>query len=224
MLKTQSEYARGITLKRIDLTGKRFGMLVVTGLVDCKSKKRLKWRCICDCGKSCSVLGESLRSGNTKSCGCRVRQVLLDANTKHGKANTKLYGVWCSMKSRCYNEKSSSYVNYGKRGITICDEWKNDFAAFYDWAVQNGYSDGLSIDRIDFDGNYEPKNCRWSDSKEQANNRRSSRLLSLNGQVHSVSEWSRITGIKTSTLYMRLNKYGWNVEKTLCTPVKLVSE
>jgi hypothetical protein len=144
-----------------------------------------------------------------------MRRILLESNIKHGKTNTKLYGVWSTMKSRCLNPNSASYKLYGKRGIKVCEEWANDFQAFYEWAVSTGYHEGLSIDRIDTNGNYEPSNCRWADAKMQASNRRSSHIVTLNGESHTIAEWSKITGIKSSTLYMRLNKYGYSVDDAL---------
>lgn len=201
-------------MKLIDLTGKRFGMLTVI----CRAADRngdAMWKCVCDCGRERIVLGESLRCGHTKSCGCQMRRILLESNIKHGKTNTKLYGVWSTMKSRCLNPNSASYKLYGKRGIKVCEEWANDFQAFYEWAVSTGYHEGLSIDRIDTNGNYEPSNCRWADAKMQANNRRNSHIVTLNGESHTIAEWSKITGIKSSTLYMRLNKYGYSVDDAL---------
>lgn len=201
-------------MKLIDLTGKRFGMLTVI----CRAADRngdAMWKCVCDCGRERIVLGESLRYGHTKSCGCQMRRILLESNIKHGKTNTKLYGVWSTMKSRCLNPNSASYKLYGKRGIKVCEEWANDFQAFYEWAVSTGYHEGLSIDRIDTNGNYEPSNCRWADAKMQANNRRNSHIVTLNGESHTIAEWSKITGIKSSTLYMRLNKYGYSVDDAL---------
>ena len=201
-------------MKLIDLTGKRFGMLTVICRAEDKNGD-VMWQCKCDCGCEKAVRGESLRYGTAKSCGCWIRKNLLEINTKHGKTDTKLYGVWSTMKTRCLNPNSVSYKLYGKRGIKVCEEWVNDFQAFYEWAVSTGYHEGLSIDRIDVNGDYEPNNCRWADAETQANNRRNSHIVTLNGESHTIAEWSKITGIKSSTLYMRLNKYGYSVEDAL---------
>ena len=138
----------------------------------------------------------------------------------HGMTKTRLFNIWMSMKQRCYNANKQHYDCYGGRGITVCDEWKHDFQAFHDWAMKNGYSDDLTIDRINHDGNYEPSNCRWSSLKKQANNKRNNCLVEYKGQVYTIAELSDIYGIKYSCLYNRLHK-GWDVEKALHTqPIK----
>ena len=119
------------------------------------------------------------------------------------------------MKARCYNPLSDNYNNYGSRGITVCDEWKNNFQNFYDWAVKNGYRDDLSIDRIDNDKGYFPENCRWETPKGQQRNKRNNRLLTRNGETHCLAEWAEITGINRSTISDRIDKMGWTVEKPL---------
>lgn len=134
--------------------------------------------------------------------------------------SSRLYFRWCHMKERCYSPSSRSYRHWGGRGITMCDEWKNDFLAFKEWALANGYKDGLSIDRINNDGNYEPSNCRWTTMKTQSNNRRGLHHITHNGETKTITEWSNITGIPVTTLYMRLKTYGWSVEKTLETNVQ----
>lgn len=138
---------------------------------------------------------------------------------KHGLRHTRLYGIWLQMKNRCNNEKTARYKDYGARGITVCDEWCNDFKAFYDWSMANGYSDDLTIDRINNDGNYEPSNCRWITIKQQSRNTRHNTLLTLNGEAHCLIEWSEITGITKSCIQDRL-RYGWSVERALTTPMR----
>ena len=131
----------------------------------------------------------------------------------HGLRNTRLYRIWLQMKNRCFNAKTPRYVDYGARGIIVCDEWKDDFKAFYDWSISHGYADDLTIDRIDNDGNYEPSNCRWVDNYTQANNSRHCHYVSYRGETHSIAEWSRILNIPRYLLNNRINKYGWSVEK-----------
>lgn len=136
-------------------------------------------------------------------------------NYKHGLKNTRLYRIWNGIKSRCFIPSHSKYEYYGGRGITVCPEWKDDFKAFYDWAMSNGYQDNLTIDRIDCNGNYEPSNCRWVTMKVQQNNSSHCHYVEFNGQIHSIAEWARITGIPRSTLNNRINCYGWTVEEAL---------
>ena len=158
--------------KIIDLTGQKFGRLTVLKFSHIKGH-HYYWDCLCICGKQCTVDEWRLTSGKTKSCGCYRKNML----TTHGLREHRLYGVYQNMKNRCYREQDKSYKNYGARGITICDEWLNNFQAFYDWAIINGYDKDAkrgdcTIDRINVNGNYEPTNCRWITIAEQNKNKR----------------------------------------------------
>ena len=139
-------------------------------------------------------------------------------NYKHGLKNTRLFSIWNNIKTRCYNSNSPAYKHYGGRGITICDEWRDDFKAFYDWAVSHGYQDNLTIDRINNDGNYEPNNCRWVTIKIQSINRRNNHLYTIYGETKALSLWCEQFNINYKTVRDRL-KRGWDIEIALTYPV-----
>lgn len=153
-----------------NICGEQFGKWIVIKRDYSKRGRNAMWICQCECGNTKSVDSFSLASGSSRSCGCSKV-----GNVKHGLHDTRLYRIYCGMKTRCYNPKVLHYKNYGGRGISICDEWLNSFKDFYDWAMANGYSDELSIDRINVNGNYEPSNCRWATNLEQARNKRNSK-------------------------------------------------
>ena len=204
--------------KMNDLTGKRFGRLNIVSYKGNDKYGRATWTCKCDCGSTKIILGSSLTHGYTTSCGCYNREILRNKQLKHDKSNTKLYKVWQAMKTRCYNENFIYYSNYGGRGIKMCDEWKNNFAAFCSWSIANGYEDGLTIDRINVDGNYEPSNCRWITRTQQNNNMRKNIFIEYNGKKQTITEWATELNLNRTALYYRI-KRGWDAEKALTTPI-----
>ena len=164
------------------------------------------YNCTCSCGNRKVVSGLSLVKGVSKSCGCLSRELSKERNITHGMTNARLYKIYLKMKSRCYKKTDYHYKWYGARGITICDKWLQDFNAFSEWALQNGYNDSLSIDRIDNNKNYEPNNCRWVDCKTQCRNRRSNVLFTYRGETKTLVEWSEIKGISYDKLQQRYKR------------------
>lgn len=189
-----------------DLTGNKYGRLTVISLQS-RENGTPKWNCICECGKELVVSGKSLKSGFTKSCGC-LKEESSRKEKKHGKAKSRLYRIYNHIKGRCLNTSDNHYPLYGGRGISICDEWQgeNGFINFYNWSMENGYSDKLTIDRIDNNGNYSPENCRWVNNEVQSNNRRNNRKLTAFGETHTIAEWSRLKGVGSSTILQRLKR------------------
>lgn len=162
--------------KFIDLTGQKFGRLTVIHRVENDKYGKPRWLCKCDCGNEHYATTHNLRSGHVKSCGCLQPIVASLVNTTHGATKQgkckRLYWVWAAIIQRCENPKNKAYCNYGGRGICICQQWKDNFAEFRKWALANGYTDGLEIDRIDVNGNYEPDNCRFVRPALNAENKR----------------------------------------------------
>lgn len=206
--------------KIIDLTGQRFGRLIALKCIG-KNKFRYRlWECECDCGNIAIVTSYNLMHSRTISCGCYRIENTKKQSTKHNLRHTDLYVLFGGMKHRCYDKNAVNYKNYGGRGITICNEWLNNFKAFYDWSMLNGYKKGLTIDRIDNNGNYEPSNCRWVTREVQNNNKRTCNYLTYNGETHTIKEWSVIKGLDYRCLQQRITVLKWDIEKALNKPNK----
>ena len=200
--------------------GDKVGHLTIVSMSNkTDSRKRKFYECLCDCGNVITVRYDTLNQNNTeRNCGCVSTNLLRKNSYKHGMSHSRIYGIWDSMVCRCSTKTSGSYKNYGGRGISVCEDWKNSFSNFYNWAVENGYKDNLTIDRIDVNGNYCPSNCRWISMKKQQNNKTNNRIISFNGEQHTMTEWGEITGIKEYNIYNRLQD-GWSVEDALTKPV-----
>lgn len=182
-------------------------------------------RCKCDCGNERTVRLYNLISGATKSCGCLAKEILIQRNksnkygSTHLRSRTRIYRIWCDIKQRCYNKKQIVYKWYGARGISMCDKWRNSFQDFYGWALQNGYNEQLTIDRIDANGNYEPSNCRWATSREQSRNKSSNIYVTINGETKVLKDWCYVYGISYATVQGRIRD-GWDIARAIQTPAR----
>lgn len=190
-----------------DLTGEIFGKLTVIGLVQ-KDSRKTYWYCKCECGNIKQVRSDSLQCGAIKSCGClkKEQDKINLGRTTHDLSDQKIYKIWQGIKSRCYNKNNNSYCNYGERGIIMCDEWKNDFISFYNWALTSNYAEHLTIERIDVNGNYEPSNCKFADIKEQCNNRRTNIKITIGNKTLTLTQWCEFFEIDYGTVIARYRR------------------
>lgn len=203
-----------------DLTGYRVGRLTVIERKGSDKNKKALWLCRCECGNEKIISSNRLLNKKpTLSCGCLAKEILIKRNTTHGltKKQARLYNTWGGMKERCFNNLATEYKNYGARGISVCDEWKNNFVKFYEWAMENGYKDNLTIERIDVNKGYEPSNCTWITKAEQAFNKRNSRLISFKGENKALQYWCNKYNLNRGMVRTRL-KLGWDVEKAFFEP------
>lgn len=206
--------------------GEKYGRLTVKEYVGNNKHRSAMWKCLCDCGKEIIVKGCQLRSGKTKSCGCFQKELASQnvmnynkstqykppSHTIHGLRHTRIYQTWCRMKQRCNNQNSDNYKYYGGRGIKVCDEWNENFVSFYDWSMCHGYSDDLTIDRIDVNKGYNPDNCRWITQKEQMMNRRETVRLEYQGVIKTLKEWCKQYDFNYKLAHARYKK-GWEFER-----------
>lgn len=210
--------------KFIDLTGKTFGRLFVLERAGKSKEGRIQWLCQCNCPEhnKVIVIGKNLTTKHTKSCGCLQKEQTSKSRRTHGESKSALYRTWKNIKNRCYNSNVESYRLYGgkENPVLVCEEWLNGFEAFYDWSIANGYQEGLTIERVDSNGNYEPNNCKWATAKEQANNTNRNRYITYNGETKTMAQWAEKFGIKPLTLRYRLTN-GWPIERALTEkPIK----
>ena len=199
--------------KFIDITGKRYNNLFVIEF----DKELNKWKCRCDCGNITYVSKSNLMYGGVKSCGCLRHKPRFTHNLSH----TKIYQIWNGMKNRCYNRNLSDYKNYGARGIYVCDEWKNSFETFYEWAIKTGYKEGLTIERIDNNDIYKPDNCKWITKGEQVNNRRNCCLYTYQGKTQNLAQWCKELELDYALMHDRIRMKKWDFEKAIKTPVDI---
>ena len=193
-----------------DYTGIQSGKIMA--LYPVRVSGKLHWVCECACGNKIIIKGKDILK--TYSCGCEPRVSLTGKNNpmyKHGAVGTRLYSIHTGMLKRCRQPSTRGYKNYGGRGIVVCDEWKgkHGFENFHDWATRNGYKDGLTLDRIDNDGNYSPDNCKWSTVEEQCNNRRNNVWVEYDGERHTLAQWARILNVPSGTIKAR-HRRGWS--------------
>lgn len=215
------------------MIGKKFGRLTVISLHHKKQKyKKYKtniikdgfayfYTCKCDCGQICIIEKTKLKCGHTQSCGCLQKEKISKTKKIHGMEKTRLYHIWQGIKRRCLNPNDIGYKQlYGSQGITICEEWKNSSTAFINWALKNGYNDKLTIDRIDNSKGYAPDNCRWSTPKQQARNTKHNHLITYKNKTHCIAEWAEILGFSYATLYQRIVKHKWTLERAFTQPAR----
>lgn len=206
---------------KLDLTGQKFGRLSALQVSEKTDKnKGIYWDFRCDCGNTTTRLGAQAvygrKKGKTLSCGCYKSETLAKRSRTHGLSELPIYKIWQGIKDRCNNNKTPAYLYYGARGIKVCDRWMK-FENFY--ADMGDRPEGMSLDRIDNDGDYCPENCRWATLEEQARNTRRVRKYTFEGQSKCIAEWASIANIHYQTLTTRLNN-GWSIEKALRTPIK----
>lgn len=203
---------------------KKFGRLIAVEYQG-RGKGESIWRCKCDCENEVNVAESSLKSGNTKSCGCIRNEFLRELGRKRtenktepDKESERIYNIYTLMKSRCYNENNENYHHYGGRGVFICEEWLNDYFAFKTWSLNNGYKNNLTIDRIDVNGNYEPSNCRWATQKVQCNNKRNNKYITYKGRTQTLSEWCDELGLEYFRTKARFNTCNMTPEQAFELP------
>jgi len=206
----------------LDIIGKTFGLWHVDSLGDPIYRTNrnnvfdgYKYNCTCDCWNTKSIFRHSLLNGDSKSCGCERNKNFSILKTTHGKTHHPLYSIWGGMKNRCYDSSCKNYKNYGGRGIIICKEWLNSFETFYEWAINNKWEKGLSIDRTNTNGNYEPSNCSFITMAAQQSNKRTNRFFKIGDDYKTIAEWSRIYNVPYSRTFGRITKQKWDIQKAL---------
>lgn len=199
-------------MKECKYVGKVLNGFSVIGTEKRGTHTYYKVKCVY-CGKESLKRGETVVDGQAK-CECQYK------TEHHGQTGTPLYRAWSALVCRCVSERNENFENYGGRGITVCEEWRNSFKSFADWSMENGFKEGLSIDRIDNNKGYSPDNCRWVTMKVQGNNRRSNRLITYKGKTQTMAQWADELGMNYRTLKSRINQMKWSIEEAFETPVR----
>ncbi|HDY88064.1 MAG TPA: hypothetical protein ENH82_08135 [bacterium] len=199
-----------------NLLNKTFGRFLVIRYQGKDKTSHHYWVCRCICGVEKGIAETSLKRGRSKSCGCLRKETTSKNRKTHGKAATPIYRVWQGIKRRCYCKKSLDYKYYGERNIYVCKQWKDSFETFYSDMGDIPFK-GATIERKDNNGPYSPSNCKWATLKEQANNKRSNRMITINGKTKTLVQWRSIFNRNRHTFYDRI-KLGWSEEKALLTP------
>ncbi len=198
----------------IDLTGRRFGRLIVVKYVGMDAKERSFWQCLCDCGKIKEINGASLRRKATQSCGCIRNEKIRERSMTHGESKTPEHGIWCGIKSRTGNPNSPAFPNYGGRGIKMCDRWIHSFENFLA-DMGKKPTPKHTIERKNNEGNYDPDNCTWATRMDQSNNKRSNKFVTYNGKTLTISQLARESGITPHQLNYRITKMKWPIEEAV---------
>lgn len=192
-------------LSVIEMKGQKYGRLMVIKRAENNKYGDAMWECRCECGAVIVTAGYRIRSGKAKSCGCYHKDKMADRCFRHGYADTKLYRAWAAMRARCFNETNESYPRYGGRGIAVCSVWE-DFITFREWALKNGYRPGLTIERIDVNGNYEPSNCCFATRREQNRNTTRNVRVNLDGKEYLLADLARMAGVTRGTMSARYSR------------------
>lgn len=204
----------------IDLTGQRFGRLVALGPIGQTKGTQIIWECLCDCGKIHAVQSTHLRTGHTSSCGCLANELTSRRTRTHGMSRSKIHYIWVAIIQRCCNPSNKGYENYGGRGISMADEWRDSFASFYSYVsgLEHFGTPKYSVDRIDNDAGYIPGNLRWVPRVVQNRNKRDNRIITIDGRSQCLSVWEAELGFKPGTAKRRIYR-GWTEEEALSIPV-----
>ena len=203
----------------VNLLGQKFGRLLVVDQKGRSKQQNVLWLCRCDCGNEVTVNSAYLKSGHTSSCGCLKSEESIKRFTTHGKTKTRIYNIWASMNQRCLDKRCKSYNSYGGKGIAVCEEWR-DFIQFERWAIENGYNESLTIDRIDCFGSYCPENCQWISFEENRKKHKDSIMLSCNRITDPLKTWCDKLGLPTQTVRRFYHKYGKHeTERGICNVI-----